>query len=96
MIRNRELALGLFVGLCVGLFAAAYAIVQFVSISFPFVERAEVQMIGNEAFVTATINTDAVGFIFMIGFLAATLFILGCYLIVNWLYPVKRIVVVQK
>jgi len=95
MKRNRELALGLIFGLCIALLVTSYILVTFIMETWVVVEQVELQMIGKEAFVTATINSDIVGAVFLVGFVLATVFIFGCYAIVDWLYPVKKVVKYQ-
>lgn len=96
MKRNDKLAVGMLFGLCLVLLVTSYILVTFIQEEWPVVEHVEVQMIGKEAFVTATINLDIVGVIFAVGFVIATLFIFGCYFITARLYPVKRFILVQK
>lgn len=96
MMRNRELALGLILGWCVAMLATSYVLVTFIMQTWSVVESVELIVVGREFKVAATINSDIVGAVFLGGFVLATVLIFGCYAIVDWLYPVKRIVVVQK
>lgn len=95
MRRNRELGLGLIFSLCLALLVTSYVMVTYIMETWVVVEQVELQVIGKEAFVTATINSDIVGVIFLVGFMLATFFIFGCFLIVDHIYPVKKVVIYQ-
>ena len=83
-------------GIC-GLFlVASLVIVNTIVQTMEVVEHIEVLVTGRELEVLATIRPDVIGFTYLMGFVAAAMFLLGIIIISNWVYPVKRFVVVQK